>query len=36
MNVQNVVMALPESPAFLTADLSGDPSAALGQAEGAR
>lgn len=36
MNVQNVVMALPESPAFLSADLSGDPTAALGKAEGAR
>ena len=36
MNVQEVVMALPESPAFLKADLSGDPTAALGQAEGAR
>jgi acetolactate decarboxylase len=36
MAVQNVVMALPESPAFLSADLSGDPTAALGKAEGAR
>ena len=35
MAVQNVVMALPESPAFLEADLSGDPSAALSKAEGA-
>jgi acetolactate decarboxylase len=35
MTVQNVVMALPESPAFLEADLSGDPSAALSKAEGA-
>ena len=36
MNVQQVVMALPESPAFLKANLSGDPTAALGKAEGAR
>ena len=36
MNVQEVVMALPESPEFLKADLSGDPTAALGKAEGAR
>ena len=36
MTVQNVVMALPESPAFLEADLSGDPSAALSKAEGAQ
>ena len=36
MSVQNVVMALPESPAFLEADLSGDPSAALSKAEGAQ
>jgi len=36
MRVQNVVMALPESPAFLEADLSGDPSAALHKAEGAK
>jgi len=34
MDVQNVVMALPESPAFLEADLSGDPTAALSKAEG--
>ncbi len=36
MNVQNVTMALPESPQFLAADLSGDPSAALSKAEGAQ
>ena len=36
MNMQEVVMALPESPGFLKADLSGDPTAALGKAEGAR
>ena len=36
MSVQNVVIALPESPAFLEADLSGDPSAALSKAEGAQ
>lgn len=36
MTVQNVTMALPESPQFLAADLSGDPSAALSKAEGAR
>jgi acetolactate decarboxylase len=35
MNVQNVMMALPESPQFLEADLSGDPSVALNKAEGA-
>jgi acetolactate decarboxylase len=29
-------MALPESPGFLKADLSGDPSAALKKAEGAQ
>jgi len=36
MSVQNVVMALPESPAFLQADLSGDPSAALSKAQNAQ
>ena len=36
MTLNNVVMALPESPDFLKADLSGDPTAALGKAEGAR
>ena len=36
MNVQNVVMALPETPAFLSADLSGDPAEALGQADNPR
>lgn len=36
MNMQEVAMALPESPEFLKADLSGDPTAALGKAEGAR
>jgi acetolactate decarboxylase len=36
MDVTNVIMALPESPQFLAADLSGDPSAALKKAEGAQ
>jgi acetolactate decarboxylase len=36
MNANNVMMALPETPAFLSADLSIDPSKALGQAEGAQ
>ena len=36
MNVNNVVIALPESPDFLKADLSGDPTAALSKAEGAK
>ncbi len=35
MDANNIVMALPESPQFLKADLSGDPSAALSKAEGA-
>ncbi len=35
MDANNLVMALPESPSFLQADLSGDPTAALQQAEGA-
>lgn len=35
MDANNVFMALPESPNFLKADLSGDPSAALHKAEGA-
>lgn len=35
MDANNLVMALPESPAFLKADLSKDPTAALHQAEGA-
>lgn len=34
MDINHFVMALPESPLFLTADLSGDPSAALQKAEG--
>lgn len=36
MNLDNLVMALPESPAFLAADLTGDPTQALASAEGAR
>jgi len=36
MDVTTVIMALPESPQFLQADLSGDPSAALKKAEGAQ
>lgn len=36
MNVNNVVIALPESPAFLEADLSTDPTDALKKAEGAK
>lgn len=36
MDANNVAMALPESPEFLQADLSGDPSAALRAAEGER
>jgi acetolactate decarboxylase len=36
MDANNVMMALPETPAFLSADLSIDPSKALGQAEGAQ
>lgn len=36
MNVNNVVIALPESPDFLKADLSADPTAALSKAEGAK
>lgn len=35
MDVDNLVMALPETPQFLAADLTGDPSAALRKAEGA-
>lgn len=33
MDANNLVMALPESPQFLEADLTGDPSAALHEAE---
>ena len=36
MNVNNVAIALPESPDFLKADLSADPTAALSKAEGAK
>ena len=36
MNANNLVIALPESPAFLEADLSNDPTAALSKAEGAK
>jgi acetolactate decarboxylase len=35
MDVDSLVMALPETPEFLAADLTGDPSAALRKAEGA-
>jgi len=35
MDVNNLVLALPESPQFLAADLSADPTAALSKAEGA-
>lgn len=35
MDADQIVMALPETPEFLKADLSRDPSAALSQAEGA-
>ena len=35
MDANNIVMALPETPQFLKADLTGDPSAALSKAEGA-
>ena len=35
MDANNIVMALPESPEFLKADLTEDPSAALSKAEGA-
>ena len=35
MDGDKLVMALPESPQFLQADLSGDPTAALSKAEGA-
>lgn len=35
MDVNNIMMALPESPEFLKADLTGDPSVALSKAEGA-
>jgi acetolactate decarboxylase len=34
MDANNLVIALPESPQFLKANLSGDPSAALQEAEG--
>lgn len=36
MDANNLVLALPESPQFLAADLTADPSVALGKAEGAR
>ena len=36
MDADNLTMALPETPAFLQADLSADPSAALSKAEGAQ
>lgn len=36
MDADNLIMALPESPGFLKADLSGDPSLALSKAEGAQ
>lgn len=36
MDANNIVMALPETPEFLKADLSLDPSAALSKAEGAK
>lgn len=36
MNASNLVMALPETPQFLMADLSHDPTEALGKAEGAK
>lgn len=35
MDANNLVMALPESPQFLKADLTGDPTQALSKAEGA-
>lgn len=35
MDANHITMALPESPSFLKADLSGDPAAALKKAEGA-
>ena len=36
MDADNLIMALPESPGFLKADLSGDPTLALSKAEGAQ
>lgn len=36
MDANQLTMALPESPGFLKADLSGDPAAALKKAEGAQ
>ena len=36
MDTDNLIMALPESPGFLKADLSGDPTLALSKAEGAQ
>ena len=36
MDADNLIMALPESPGFLKADLSGDPALALSKAEGAQ
>jgi acetolactate decarboxylase len=36
MDANNLVMALPETPQFLQANLTGDPSEALSKAEGAR
>ena len=36
MDANNVVMALPETPQFLSADLSIDPTKALSKAEGAQ
>jgi acetolactate decarboxylase len=36
MDANNLNVALPETPEFLKANLTGDPSAALGKAEGAK
>lgn len=36
MDANNLVLALPESPEFLAADLTADPTAALSKAEGAK
>jgi acetolactate decarboxylase len=36
MDAHNVVMALPETPQFLNADLTIDPSKALSKAEGSK
>lgn len=35
MDANNLTVALPETPEFLKANLTGDPTAALGKAEGA-